>query len=99
MYLAVEFNYNGNYKKILAKQIIQARKTLYCRKLQLPIDTQCQLFDHLVLPILLYGNEIWGHEDLLQIEVFHRQFLRLIIHVNVCTPDCMTYGKQAVVLC
>ena len=49
---------------MIAKQITQARKVLYCmltkaRKLQLPIDIQCQLFDHLVLPILLvvkYGG-------------------------------------------
>ena len=65
VYLGVKFNYNGNYKKMIAKQITQARKALYCMltkamKLQLPIDIQCQLFDHLVLPILLYGSEIWG---------------------------------------
>ena len=98
VYLGVKFNYNGNYKKMIAKQITQARKALYCmltkaRKLQLPIDIQCQLFDHLVLPILLYGSEVWGYEDLLQVEVFHRKFLRLILHVNRCTPDCMIYGE------
>ena len=59
VYLGVKFNYNGNYTKMMAKQITQARKAMYCmltkaRKLQLPIDIQCQLFDHLVLPILLY---------------------------------------------
>ena len=65
VYLGVKFNYNGNYKKMIAKQITQARKALYCmltkaRKLQLPIDIQCQLFDHLVLPILRYGSEVWS---------------------------------------
>ena len=57
VYLGVKLNYNGygNYKKMIAKQITQARKALYCmaRKLQLPIDIQCQLFDHLVIAILL----------------------------------------------
>ena len=65
VYLGVKFNYNGNYNKMIAKQITQARKALYCmltkvRKLQLPIDIQCQLFDHLVLPILIYGSEVWS---------------------------------------
>ena len=46
----------------------------------------------LVLPVL-YGSELWGYEDLLQIEVIHRKFLRLILHVNRCTPDCMIYGE------
>ncbi len=69
-----------------------AHKALYCmlakaRKLQLPIDIQCQLFDHLVLPVLLYGIEVWGYEDVLQVEVFHRKFLRLILHVNRYTAD------------
>ena len=98
VYLGVKFNYNGKYKKMIQKQITQARKALCCmlakaRKLQLPIDIQCQLFDNLVLPVLLYGSEVWGYEDLLQIEVFHRKFLRLILHVNRCTPDCMIYGE------
>ena len=60
VYLGVKCNYNGNYKKMIQKQITQARKAMYCmlakaRKLQLPIHIQCQLFDNLVLPVLLYG--------------------------------------------
>ena len=30
VYLGVKFNCNGNYMKIIAKQITQARKALYC---------------------------------------------------------------------
>ena len=98
VYLDVKFNYNGKYKKMIQKQITQARKAMYCmlakaRKLQLPIDIQCQLFDNIVLPVLLYGSEVWRYEDLLQIEVFHRKFLGLILHVNRSTPDCMIYGE------
>ena len=63
------------------------------QKMQLSADIQCHLFDHLVLPILLYGSEIWGHEDIKQIEVFHRKFLRTLLNVNKCTPDCMVYGE------
>ena len=33
------------------------------RSLHLPIDLQIKLFDSLVLPILLYGSEIWGYEN------------------------------------
>ena len=61
--------------------------------MQLSADIHCHLFDHLVLPILLYGSEIWGHEDIKQIEVFHRKFLRTLLNVNKCTPDCMVYGE------
>ena len=93
VYLGVKFNYNGKYKKMIQKQITQARKALYCM-LAKARKLQCQLFDNIVLPVLLYyGSEVWGYEDLLQIEVFHRKFLRLILHVNRCTPDCMIYGE------
>ena len=30
--------------------------------LQLEKDTQLVLFDSLILPVLLYGYEVWGHE-------------------------------------
>ena len=57
VYLGVKFNYNGSFKKAISKQVTQARKALYsmlvkAKKLQLSVDTQCHLFDHLVLPVL-----------------------------------------------
>ena len=55
---------------------------LKVKKLQLSVDIQCHLFDHLILPIYLYGSEIWGYEDISQIEVLHRTFLRTILFVN-----------------
>ena len=98
IYLGIRFNYNGSFKKAISKQVIQARKALYsmlvkAKRLQLSVDTQCHLFDHLVLPILLYGSEVWGFECIKQIEIFHRKFLRTMLHVNKCTPDCMVYGE------
>ena len=38
---------------------------------QLPIDVQLQLFDSVVFPVLLYGCEIWGFENLAIIEKVH----------------------------
>ena len=98
MYLGIRFHYNDSFKKAISKQVIQARKALYsmlvkAKRLQLSVDTQCHLFDHLVLPILLYGSEVWGFECIKQIEIFHRKFLRTMLHVNKCTPDCMVYGE------
>ena len=98
VYLGVKFNYNGNFKKAISKQVIQARKasfamTLKVQRLRLSLDIQCELFDQLILPILLYGCEVWGFEDLSQIEIFHHKFLRAILNVNKYTPDCMIYGE------
>ena len=33
------------------------------RKLHLPVDLQLQLFDSMVMPILLYGSEVTGFEN------------------------------------
>ena len=97
-YLGVQFNYNGTFKKAISRQIIQARKALYsmltkAKKMQLSVDIQCHLFDHLILPILMYGSEVWGYEDIKQIEIFHRKFLKTILSVSAYTPDCMVYGE------
>ena len=77
VYPGVRFNYNGNFKKAISKHVTQARKALYsmlvkAKMLQLSVDTQCHLFDHLVLPVLLYGSEDWGYECIDQIEVFKK---------------------------
>ena len=66
------------------------------RKLRLPIDIPCELFDRLVLPIALYGSEVWGFEDIAQIEVFHRKFLRNILGVHKSAASCMIYGKTGI---
>ena len=97
VYLGVKFNYNGNYKKMIAKQITQARKALYCmltkaRKLQLYpfiysvncLTILCYLSYYIM--VVKYGGYP-GYEDFLQVEVFHHKFIRLIFHVNRCTPD------------
>ena len=61
--------------------------------LQLPIDIQLELFDHLILPILLYGSEIWGFDNISQIETFFLRFCKELLGVHRSTPNCMTYGE------
>ncbi len=34
------------------------------RETGLPVDIQLKLFDTMVMPILLYGSEVWGYENL-----------------------------------
>jgi len=97
-YLGVVLNYNGLFNKAVAKQVNQARRAMYslvlkAHKLQLPIDIQCELFNQLVLPILLYGSEIWGYSKLDHIETFHRKFIKHILKLNKGTPNCMVYGE------
>ena len=40
------------------------------RRLDVPIDITLDLFDKLVLPILIYGCEVWGNSNLQSIDIF-----------------------------
>ena len=97
-YLGVVFNRNGSFKKAISKQIAQAKKAMYAilqkaRILKLPIDIVCQLYEACVIPVLLYGSEIWGYECLKSLEIFHRRFLRIILNYYNFSPNCMLYGE------
>lgn len=97
-YLGIVFNFNGKFKKAISKQVSQARHAMFAllskaAKLMLPFDITCDLFDKLVLPILLYGCEVWGIENIDYIEIFYKQFLRRLLKVNKFTANCMLYGE------
>ena len=62
-------------------------------KMHIPIDITIDLFDKLVLPILLYGCEVWGCDNCDQIEVVYNKFLKRILKINKYTPNCMVYGE------
>ena len=99
IYLGVTFNYNGSFRKAIVKQISQARRAMFvllqkARILRLPIDIVLELFDICVVPVLLYGCEIWGFENLRDVDVFHRNFLRTVFKSYKCTPNCMLYGES-----
>ena len=98
VYLGVTFNYNGSFRKAICKQIMQAKKAMFsilqkARVLQLPIDIVCELYERCVIPVLLYGSEIWGFEDINSLEIFHRTFLRYVLRSFKFTPNVMLYGE------
>ena len=101
VYLGVIFNYNGLFTKAINKQITQAKKAMFAllekaKILKLPIDITYELFERMVLPILLYGSEVWGACDLSKVEIFHRNFIRILLKTFKFTPNCMLYGELGV---
>ena len=62
-------------KALLKIDILMSKKDIQER-------TRLHLFDSLILPILLYGCELWGYEKIEQIEVFHRNFLRRMLELR-----------------
>ena len=63
------------------------------RQLDLPIDLQLELFDFLIMPILLYGCEIWGFENITMIEKIHLKYIKYILGLKQSTPTCMVLGE------
>ena len=64
------------------------------RNIDIPIDLQLYLFDHVSLPIALYGCEIWGFENSKIIENLHNNFLRQIINLRKSTPIYMLHAES-----
>ena len=52
-----------------------------------------KLFDQTIVPILLYGSEVAGFENLQHIEKFQPDFLRSILKTKSSTPLVMVYGE------
>ena len=80
---------------MLRKQATRAMFALIkkSRQLGLIIDIQLQLFDSMVLPITLYGCEIWGFRKLEVIEKLHLQYCKILLNVKKCTPNVMVFGE------
>ena len=99
IYLGTNIKFNGKFHEAQNKQLLQAKKALWGifsqkDKLQLPLDIYLNLFDTMVLPVLLYGCEIWGYENIEKLEIFFRSFLKKTLKLNYQTPNCMVYGES-----
>ena len=97
-YLGMVCNYDGTYNKAIQKRIQQANKAMYslltkARRLCLPVDIVCDIFEKSVVPVLTYACEIWGCGDLTPIEVFHKKFLKILLQLSRSTPSVIVYGE------
>lgn len=77
----------------------QAQKAMYSiirkiRLFNLPMEQQFDLFDKVVVPVLLYACEIWGYENIDIIEKIHLKFLKYILCMKSSTPSYMVYGES-----
>ena len=97
-YLGIWFSQSGSFlntRKHIAQQAKKAMILLFMRtnNLDIPLDLQLKLFDHTVLPILIYSCEVRGYENLDLIEKIHSDFLRKITLARKSTPLYMLYGE------
>ena len=97
-YLGVTISHNGNFRanfKDLKEKGDRAIFSLIkkARKEKLPLDIQFELFDRMVIPVILYGSEIWGYNKLDMLERLHLKFCKMLMRVKQSTPDVMVYGE------
>ena len=51
------------------------------------------LFDKIVVPILLYGSEIWGTKTYNAVEVVHRKYLKYLLSLSYSTSNAAVMGE------
>ena len=78
-YLGVIIQKNGRFNEHIKHSYTQAQRAMYallkkCKRHNLPINLQIELFDKLVAPVLLYGAEIWGYCNVNFVEKLHLKF-------------------------
>ena len=88
---------NDKLKVKCIRKLVRKSSTMKkSRSLMLPIDIQIELFNKTIKPILLYGCEVWGFDDLSVIEQVQLKFLKFILNIKKSTPNCIVYGETGV---
>ena len=84
--------------KAKAKQVLQAKKATYSlitriKQLNLTFETSIELIERLIIPVLLYGSEIWGYENSKQLQTMFNIVMRKFLKLHKTTPMCMINGE------
>ena len=98
-YLGIDFSSNGTFAKAKKSAYDKASRALFsllqtARRQHLPIDVVMDLFEKMVVPILLYGCEIWGYENLAMLEKLHIKAIKFMLHLHKSTKNAMVYGES-----
>jgi len=94
----VYFHRNRRLLFAIKDMVTTASKAMFCllkraRNINLPLDIIIKSFDVMVQPILIYGCEVWGYENLPIIEKLHLKILKLAARLKSSTPTYMVYGE------
>ena len=97
-YLGIKFNHLGTFTdavKCLHDQALIAYSNLLYLfdRIEFDIKTKLALFDSMVVPILLYGAEVWGVYNIKEVDKLHLRFCKYILGVKKQTPNAAVYGE------
>ena len=97
-YLGVVFKYTGSFAECKVQVKEKATRAMFAllskgRRLQIPVDIMMEMFDRTIVPILLYGCEVWGCDNVDILETVHLKFCKYLLGLKASTPSCMVYGE------
>lgn len=98
-YLGIVFSTSGKFSTAQQTLADKARKAIFSVKnmtrqfFDLKPKFMCFLFDKMILPVLSYGQEIWGFGDCEAIERVHLQFCKGILKLRRSTAGFFVYGE------
>ena len=98
IYLGVNFTSDGNLTSAVKQLNDQALKAYHSLlgvfdRVALDIQTKLSLFDSLIVPIILYGSEVWGIYNYKIVDKIHLRFCRYLLGVSQQTPNYAVYGE------
>ena len=63
------------------------------KKANCPVPKIIDVFDTMVVPILLYCSEVWGIYNFTDVDKFHIRFCKNFLCVKQQTPNACIYGE------
>ena len=93
-YLGTQHNYNGTWGPAIERAVQQAKKATFLLerkfvKWEFRVHEKIELFNKLVLPVALYGSELWGCTNISIVSKFQLEFLKKHLHLRPSTPGYM----------
>ena len=98
-YLGMTFNrraYLRHSQRILIQHALKERQPLnvtVSKHKYMPVRDIFDLFDTLVMPIVIFDSEIWGINISKEVEQFHLTFMKRILGVKSTTNNCFVYAE------
>jgi hypothetical protein len=89
VYIGLKLHCSGNFSVAIndlamkGKKALCKMKTLYIIPLQNKLKTSLKLLDTLIMPVLTYCSEIWGHQLIKEpnncVKLLHTKFCKQIL--------------------
>ena len=97
-YLGVAFSSNNGLIDSIKENKGKGLRAMFallsnCKRLHLPYDVSLELFDKTILPILLYGCEVWGYNDTKILQRVQTKFYKLLFNLYYRTSTSEVLSK------